>query len=133
MTDKSENKYSKPRWNTADRNFYPHVKAIRDDLKKEMTTAEKILWENLRNKKMGVKFRRQHMIDVYIPDFVSLPIKLVIEVDGKIHLKRLREDRERTQKLESLGYKVIRFKNQEIENNIEHVLDEIRKNIEKLE
>ena len=130
MNQKDKN--TKPSWLTADREFYPHVKAIRDELKREMTPAEIILWEYLRNKKMGVKFRRQHVIGVYIPDFVSLPIKLIIEVDGKIHLKRLKEDKERTQNLEILGYKVIRFKNEEIENNIKGVLETIKMNIEKL-
>lgn len=64
-----------------------------------MTPAELILWEYLRNKKLGVKFRRQHIVDCYIPDFVSLQIKLIIEVDGKIHMKRWKEDLERTRKL----------------------------------
>ena len=129
MNKGDENKYSKPRWLTAERQFYPQLKSIRDGLKSEMTPAEKILWEHLRNKRMGVKFRRQHIIDVYVPDFVSLPIKLIVEVDGKIHLKRSKEDIERTQRLEFFGYRVIRFKNEEIENNIEEVLQAIKKNV----
>ena len=132
MTNNSKNSHSKPRWNTADESFYPHVKAIRDTLKKEMTSAEKILWQQLRSNKLGVKFRRQHIIDCYIPDFVSIPIKLIIEVDGKIHLKRKQQDQERTKTLENHGYTVIRFLNEEIENNIEQVLRIIKLNIEKL-
>ena len=126
MLKKEENKYSKPRWNTAERKFYPHVKEIRGDLKNEMTAAEQILWQHLRNKKMGVKFRRQHIIDIYIPDFVALSIKLIIEVDGKIHMKKIMEDQERTIRLESFGYRVIRFKNAEIESNLEEVLAKIK-------
>ncbi len=128
----ADNKSSKPHWNIANGEFYPRVKSVRDELKKEMTPAEKILWEHLRNKKMGVKFRRQHIIDFYIPDFVSLSVKLIIEVDGKIHLKRIKEDRERTRRLEILGYRVIRFRNEEIENNLIYVLTEIKMNIEEL-
>lgn len=126
------NKHSKPKWNTADRNFYPMVKAIRDDLEKEMTPAERILWEHIRNKKLGVKFRRQHVVGIYIPDFVAISIKLIIEVDGKIHLRRKQEDLERTMNLELLGYKVIRFKNEEIENDLKKVIEEIKNTIKKL-
>lgn len=51
-----------------------------------MTNAENILWQCLQNKKLGVEFRRQLIIACYIPDFVALSIKLIVEVDGKIHL-----------------------------------------------
>jgi len=97
-----------------------------------MTEAELKLWEHLRNKKLGVKFRRQHVIDFYIPDFVALSIKLIVEVDGKIHLKQKKEDSERTKRLEVLGYKIIRFTNDEIENDILKVLNKIKMNIELL-
>jgi len=126
------NNSSKPGWNTANRQFYPFVKSDRDRLKQEMTSAEKIFWEQLKSKKLGVKFRRQHIIDCFIPDFVSLSIKLIIEVDGKIHLKKWREDEERTKRLKMLGYKIIRFKNDEVENKLGEVINEIRANIEKL-
>ena len=86
------NEQKRPGWLTANREFYPHIKDFRDEMKKEMTPAEVILWEHLRNKKMGVKFRRQHVIDIFIPDFVSLSIKLIIEVDGKIHLRQKKKD-----------------------------------------
>ena len=132
MKKETDEEFSKPHWNTAHGEFYPYVKKVRDEMKSEMTPAEKTLWECLRNKKMGVKFRRQHIIDFYIPDFVSLPIKLIIEVDGKIHLKRLKEDKERTKRLEFLGYRVIRFQNEEIENNLKEVLRVIKVNIEEL-
>ena len=129
----SENKFTKPGWLTANKDFYPNIKSIRDDLKKEMTKAERILWENLRSKKLGVKFRRQHIVDCYIPDFVSLSIKLIIEVDGKIHLKLKNRDIERTRHLERLGYVIIRFTNEEIEGDLDKVLRIIKMNIEKLQ
>lgn len=81
------NENLKPRWLTANKEFYRKFKDDRDKLKNKMTSAEKVLWEYLRNKQLGVKFRRQHIIDFYIPDFVALSIKLIIEVDGEIHLK----------------------------------------------
>lgn len=129
MQEQNENK-KRPKWLTANREFYPHLKPIRDELKNETTEAEKLLWEQLRNKKLGVKFRRQHVVDCYIPDFVALSINLIIEVDGKIHLARKKEDAERTQKLELLGYKVIRFTNEEVETRMEWVLKGIKKAIE---
>ena len=128
----NDDKYKKPRWLTANKDFYRNFKYERERLKKNMTSAEILLWKFLRNKKQGVKFRRQHIIDFYIPDFVALSIKLIIEVDGKIHLRKWREDAERTKRLGIMGYKVIRFTNEEIENDIEKVLSRIRKEIEKL-
>ena len=97
-----------------------------------MTAAEIKLWHYLRNKKMGVKFRRQHIIEFYISDFVALSIKLIIEVDGKIHLKQQAKDEERTRRLELLGYKIIRFTNEEVEKNIDVVIKVIKENVEEL-
>ena len=132
MNQNSEDKPKKPRWLTASKSFYPTYKYERNRLKQNMTSAEIKLWHYLRNKKMGVKFRRQHIIEFYIPDFVALSIKLIIEVDGKIHLKQKKEDEERTRRLELLGYKVLRFTNQEVENDIEQVVKIIKKNVEEL-
>ena len=117
--------YKKPRWLTANRDFYRNYKYEREKLKDNMTTPEILLWERLKNKKLGVKFRRQHIIDIYIPDFVALSIKLIIEVDGGIHIKKRKQDIERTKRLAELGFKVIRFKNEEVENDIEKVLERI--------
>lgn len=128
----SENKTKNPKWLTANNQFYARYKNKRAELKNDMTEAELKLWEHLRNKKLGVKFRRQHVIDFYIPDFVALSIKLIVEVDGKIHLKQKKEDSERTKRLEVLGYKIIRFTNDEIENDILKVLNKIKMNIELL-
>ncbi len=89
------------------------------------TLAEKILWEKLKGKKLDYKFRQQHLIDNYIVDFVCLAKKLIIEVDGKIHDFQIAEDAERTKTLESKGYKIIRFKNKEVIDNIDKVLETI--------
>lgn len=102
MSQNREDKPQKPRWLTASKSFYPTYKNDRMKLKNNMTAAEIKLWHYLRNKKMGVKFRRQHIIEFYISDFVALSIKLIIEVDGKIHLKQQAKDEERTRRLELL-------------------------------
>lgn len=127
-----ENENKKPRWNTAQKEFYHQFKFQRKELKDNMTESEQILWEHLRNKKLGVKFRRQHVIDNYIPDFVPLSIKLIVEVDGKIHLKLKEEDRRRTKWLNLLGYTIIRFTNDEIKDNLGHVLNTIKSKIYEL-
>ena len=118
--------YKKPRWLTANKDFYRNYKYERERLKENMTDAEIKLWDHLKNKKLGVKFRRQHIIDFYIPDFVALSIKLIIEIDGGIHKKQIIKDKERTRRLGILGFKVIRLTNDEVENDIEKVVKRIK-------
>lgn len=128
----TNDKHKRPRWNTANPRFYRNYYETRNDLKNSMTNAEKILWEKLRKKQLGVKFRRQHVIETFIPDFVALSIRLIIEVDGKIHLKQKYKDKERTELLELAGYKVLRYTNEEIESDIEKVIEEIKHNVDLL-
>ena len=132
MSQNREDKPQKPRWLTASKSFYPTYKNDRIRMKNNMTVAEIKLWHYLRNKKMGVKFRRQHIIEFYITDFVALSIKLIIEVDCKIHLKQQAKDEERTRRLELLGYKIIRFTNDEVEKNIDEVIKVIKETVEEL-
>ncbi|MBN3034433.1 MAG: endonuclease domain-containing protein [Bacteroidales bacterium] len=122
---------NKPNWNTANPKYYINLKEDINRLRSEMTEAEQVLWRELKTKKLGVKFRRHHMVDRFIPDFVSLPIKLIIEIDGPIHKYRKQYDERRTYELNELGYKVIRFRNEEIMNRLPDVLEEIKKEIEK--
>jgi very-short-patch-repair endonuclease len=91
-------------------------------LRKELTPAESKLWSRLRNDQLGVTFRRQHAIGNFIPDFCSPKAKLIIELDGSQHLEQEEYDEERTKYLESQGYKVIRFWNNNVMNNIEGVI-----------
>ena len=101
-------------------------------LKKVQTEAESFLWQRLRNRKLnGFKFRRQHPIDRYIADFYCHETKLIIEVDGEIHLNndQIVYDKIRTEELESLGLRVIRFTNRQVLDKIDHVLQEISKNL----
>jgi len=98
-------------------------------LRHEETKAEKILWEALRNKKLGVKFRRQHPIDKFILDFYAPEIKLGIELDGFSHKENTEYDKLRTEYLKSKGIKIIRFWNSEIENNLKEVIFKIKEEI----
>ena len=99
------------------------------ELREKMTLAEQILWEELRMKKLdGFKFRRQHPIGIYILDFYCHAKKLGIELDGGYHddenQKKL--DEQRTEILNKQHVKIIRFKNEEVINQIDLVLGKIR-------
>ena len=95
-------------------------------LRKVPTPAEKKLWAYLRGDKLnGVNFRRQHAIGNFIPDFVSIKKKLIVELDGSQHLEQAEYDVERRRYFESQGYKVIRFWNNQVENDIAGVLHAI--------
>ena len=97
-------------------------------LRTNQTEFENILWHNLRAKRLnGIKFKRQVPIGRYIVDFVTLEKKLVIELDGSQHLDdgKIEYDNERTEFLQTKGYKVIRIYNSDISNNLESVLNYI--------
>jgi very-short-patch-repair endonuclease len=100
----------------------PKTRTHAIELRKELTAAEHKLWSLIRNDQLGVNFRRQHAIGKYIPDFVCIEKKLIIEVDGSQHLEQQEYDNERMKYLESEGYKVIRFWNNEVTNNIDSVI-----------
>jgi very-short-patch-repair endonuclease len=103
-----------------------NIKSKARELRKRMTEQEKVLWNQLRGRKQnGMYFRRQHPYGIYILDFYCFEENLVIEIDGKVHLSRHDYDIERTEYLESSGLKVLRFKNEDIVNRIEWVLNKI--------
>jgi len=108
----------------------PTIMRRAGELRKESTPAERKLWAYLREDKLGVKFRRQHAVGRYIPDFCSPDAKLVIELDGSQHMQQEENDEERTKYLEALGYKVIRFWNGDVMNNIDGVLLAIIQSLE---
>ena len=88
-----------------------------------MSPAEAKLWKFLRaHRTVGVHFRNQHAIGSYIVDFCAPRKKLIIELDGSQHLKQEDQDRERTIYLEHHGYKVIRFWNDQVMNDLEGVI-----------
>ena len=99
-------------------------------LRKNMTNTEKILWNSIKNKQaLNTRFRRQHPINIFIVDFYCHSALLVIELDGEIHKNQLEYDEGRTAEMERFGIQVIRFKNKEVENNIEYVLKRIEETI----
>ncbi|MFZ2283736.1 MAG: type ISP restriction/modification enzyme, partial [Lutibacter sp.] len=121
---------SQPGYITANPKNYPLIKEMRDILKDEPTKAEKVIWEYFRNKKTGHKIRRQHIIDNFITDFVCLSSNVVIEIDGKIHLQQKEQDALRTEKLNNLGYEVIRFTNEEVFKNPELVMLKVKEKLD---
>lgn len=98
------------------------------ELRQELTEAEKLLWAELRNKKLnGLKFRRQHPIDKFVADFYCHEKKLVIELDGDIHDEKVNKeyDDARTAMLTGLNVIVLRFRNRDVINNMKDVLKKI--------
>ena len=104
-------------------------------LRRNETIAEKLLWEKLRNNQLeGLKFRRQHPVNIYIADFYCHKFKLIIELDGDYHNQeeQKQKDEVRTEVLRLNGLKIIRFKNEEVEQDINQVLTTIKNKIEQL-
>ncbi len=121
----------RPKWQTAEPSRYGLLKNFSQQNKKHATEAEAILWKYLKSEGLGAKFRRQHIIAEYIADFVCLDKQLVIEVDGKIHQLPdvLENDEYRTKQLNQIGFRVLRFKNEELIANIEGVIERIKENL----
>jgi very-short-patch-repair endonuclease len=103
----------------------PKVFANAKELRKNTTPAEQKLWSVLRNDQLGVSFRRQHAIGPYIVDFVCLKQKLIIELDGGQHLEQMAYDDERTAFLQAKGYRVLRFWNNDVLNDLNGVMSVI--------
>ena len=109
----------------------PHLNESRKELRNNPTPAEAHLWLSLRNNQLkGRKFRRQHSFENYIVDFYCPAEKLIVEVDGEVHKhpEQIIYDTERTKRLNALGYKLIRFGNRQVFENIDEVLAEIERN-----
>ena len=94
------------------------------ELRKNQTDCENILWYNIRNRRLkNIKFRRQVPIGQYIVDFATLDKKLIVELDGSQHITTNKEyDDKRTEFLNNQGYKVLRFLDNDVINNLENVL-----------
>ncbi len=121
-----EKEEKKASWQTANVKNWEITKANSRELRKIATEAEDLLWQELRNQKLEIKFRRQHVIDEFIVDFVCLEKMLVIEVDGEIHNEQKEYDEQRTLILNENGFNVIRFTNKEVKENIQQVLHTIK-------
>jgi very-short-patch-repair endonuclease len=97
-------------------------------LRASQTSAEARLWRALRGRRLARwKFRRQHPIDRYVVDFITLDGKLIVEVDGATHglSKEIVRDAERTRLLESLGFHLVRVTNVDVYENLEGVVEMI--------
>ncbi len=115
---------------------YEQIKQLTQKLRHETTLSENKLWRHLRKRQLdGRKFLRQHAIIYdsisdehffYVPDFYCYKENLAVELDGKIHFYTKEKDKRRDEILKGLGIKVLRFKNEELDN-IEKVLNQIKK------
>lgn len=104
------------------------------ELRQNMTREEISLWGCLKGRQFhGIKFRKQHAIGIFIVDFCAIKEKLIIEVDGGQHLELLDYDRERTAYLEKQGFRVIRFWNNDVLNNINAVINELEQQVKIVE
>ena len=102
----------------------PHTRER--NLRRLQTEAERKLWHHLRNRRLlGYKFRRQHRIDRFYPDFVCLQARLIVELDGSQHIDQETYDDARTQRLRRMGYRVLRLWNDDVLLRIDDALTAI--------
>lgn len=123
-----KNRQERYKYETADASLYKVLQERALQHRNYPTQAEAVLWEYLKGNRLGAKFRRQHLIGQYIPDFVYLSKQLIVEVDGGYHFigDQPSSDEQRTAYLESFGYHVIRFTNEEVLTDTQNVLQKIR-------
>ena len=107
--------------------FHPVILKHAREMRQPQTPAEATLWRHLRNRNLELKFRRQHPIHRFIIDFYCAELKLCIEIDGDSHFTQdqLEYDTARTEYLELIQCKVIRFTNEDVRSNINSVAQEI--------
>jgi very-short-patch-repair endonuclease len=96
------------------------------ELRREMTPAEKLLWQEIRANKLGVRFRRQQIIQGFIVDFYCHKAALVVEVDGDIHDLQQEEDARREKVLREMGLRIVRFRNDEVLRELSMVVGKIK-------
>ncbi|MEM1259077.1 MAG: DUF559 domain-containing protein [Bacteroidota bacterium] len=122
------------KYQTSRPSTYKLLKELQQERKKRTTEAEQILWERLKTEQLNVKFRRQHIIDIFIVDFICISKKLIIEVDGGYHKNLTQKDADamRTQILDDFGYKLIRFKNEQVIGDIDFVIKKIASELNSL-
>lgn len=117
-----------------ERPFYfgakPDLFSKASQLRQKMTLAEKTLWNYLKENQLGVRFKPQHPIDIFIADFYCHAMRLVIEVDGGIHARQQEYDIGRTSELGKYQIRVIRFTYDEVLNEIKKVLTAIKAELE---
>ena len=116
----------------ADPLLYGLLKGYAKENRRNPTEAENVFWGHLRAGELGQPFKRQHIIGEFIADFVCLPAKLIIEVDGKYHQlpEQQASDEERQEWLEAKGFTVLRFTNEEVICNTDNVIETIEQYLE---
>ena len=118
MSDRKTPFYTSPE-------LWEKLKPLARQKRREPTPAEDVLWQRLRRKALGVNFRRQHAVGPFIVDFYCPEARLVVEVDGLIHVYTPEEDAIRQEFLETQGLRVIRFTNGEVIQFMDGVLEQI--------
>ena len=113
-------------YETANKVTWPNIKENARRNRKDQTPSEEALWQEIRANQLGHKIRRQHVIGTFIADFVCIEKRLVIEVDGEYHKYNKEEDELRTNELESYGFEVKRFQNEEVLENSKNVANKIK-------
>ena len=103
-----------------------YFKDTRRFLRQHQTISESLLWQEIRNYKIGLKFRRQHSIGQFVVDFYCPERRLIIEIDGLSHKNKSEKDSDRDQYLKQLNYTVLRFSSTEIEQNIKTVVNTLQ-------
>lgn len=102
------------------------METLARQMRRESTPAEDLLWQRLRNRQVcGRKFRRQCSIDRFIVDFFCPEAALIIEVDGPVHDQKIEPDRDREEILKALGFRILRFTNDQVLHHMDQVIQQI--------
>ncbi|MGH9444108.1 MAG: endonuclease domain-containing protein [Thermoanaerobaculia bacterium] len=116
----------KQSFDSSPRDLWMRLKSVARDFRRKPTRAEELLWNSLRRGQLGgYKFRRQFAIGQFLVDFCCWQRRLVIELDGEIHLQAGARDAERQRFIETAGFSVLRFTNDEVRDDRERVLEKI--------
>ncbi|OGD78761.1 hypothetical protein A2368_04295 [Candidatus Collierbacteria bacterium RIFOXYB1_FULL_49_13] len=106
------------------------MKLRRQELRKNQTMVEQLLWSRLRRSQMGYKFKRQFSIGPYVVDFYCPGKKLAVELDGGQHIDRKQYDEYRSEYFSTMGIRVIRYWNNQVTQEIDNVIDDIQRHLE---
>ena len=112
-------------------NASPEIFRRAEELRKNMTEAEMVLWERLRKNQLGIRFKAQHPIERFIADFYCHKARLVIEVDGEIHNFQQEYDLGKAAEIEKYELKILRFTNEDVFNKIDQVIEKIKINLQR--
>ena len=117
----------KEEWHQSSPNKWRTLTPAAKEMRRQPTKAEDILWKALRNNSLDARFRRQHPVDRFIADLCCLKSKLIVEVDGPIHQDQIEQDQVRDLKLSQLGFRILRFTNDQVLKELPEVIRKIEK------